>query len=159
MIVVTDMTGQPISIVSNPCGLYAAIQKIPDAFHKCLQDWGKLAGIIDLEPKFAPNHLGLLGTRGLIRVGSELKGMVMVGGIAPANWPPSAEAVEILATDWGLTTAQLEPYLREVFYLDPTRQSLVLTQTQRLANILAHIAAERAALMSKLDSIAKLIAS
>jgi hypothetical protein len=85
--------------------------------------------------------------------------MVMVGGIAPANWPPSAEAVEILATDWGLTTAQLEPYLREVFYLDPTRQSLVLTQTQRLANILAHIAAERAALMSKLDSIAKLIAS
>ena len=65
----------------------------------------------------------------------------------------------MLAADWGLTTAQLEPHLREVFYLNPTQQSLVLTQTQRLANIMAHIAAEHATLLGKLDSIAKLIAS
>jgi hypothetical protein len=159
MIVVTDMTGQPISAVSHPCGLYETIQKIPDAFQKCLHDWGRLAGIIDLEPKFVPNHIGLLGTRGLIRVGSELKGMVMIGGIAPENWPPSPEATDMIAAELGLTAAQLRPHLTEVFYLDLAQQSLILAQTQRLANILAHIAAEHATLMGKLDSIAKLIAS
>ena len=47
-----------------------------------------------LEPKFSLSEMGLLCARGLIRVGSELKGMVVIGGIAPDNWPPAAEQAD-----------------------------------------------------------------
>jgi hypothetical protein len=101
----------------------------------------------------------LLGTRGLVRVGSELKGMVFIGGIAPTDWPPAEAEVAAMAAEFSLQPVALKPHLDEVFYLDQTRQTLILSQVQRIANILAHIVAERMALMGKLDTIAKLVTS
>ncbi len=43
------------------------------------------------------SEMGLLCARGLIRAGAELKGMVVVGGIAPDNWPPDPEQIADLA--------------------------------------------------------------
>ena len=74
MLVVTDMEGNPIGEVSHPCGLFAAINTIPNAVQKCVESWRTLGAAIDLEPKFTPSHLGLLCARGFIRVGAELKG-------------------------------------------------------------------------------------
>ncbi len=48
----------------------------PTALQKCIESWLELAPAIELEPQFKHSHLGLLCTRGLIRVGSVLKGMV-----------------------------------------------------------------------------------
>ena len=156
MLVITDMQGKPITNFSNPCGLFEAIRQTPTAIQKCIDSWHSLAVMIDLEPKLTPSHLGLLCARGLIRVGSELKGMVIVGGIAPENWPPSAKEVQQMAAEFGIEPDTLEARLHEVFYLDETQRAKVLSTVQRIANIIAHIVSERNNFMQKLDAIAQL---
>ena len=157
MLVITDLTGQPITQVSNPCGLFKVIRQTPNALQKCTAGWGEMAQLLDLEPKLTRGHLGLSGARGLVRVGAELKGMVFIGGIAPADWPPGEVELMALAAEFGLQPEALRPHLNEVFYLDQAQQRLILSQVQPIANILAHIVAERAALLSKLETIAKLV--
>lgn len=109
-----------------------------------------------MEPQFIPSRLGLLGARGLIRIGVELKGMVIAGGIAPDGWPPPPDQVAAIAAVFDLPPEALTPHLHEVFHLSQARQTLVLSLLQRIADILAHSATERASLMEKLASIAEL---
>lgn len=150
MLVITDLDGRPITDISNPCGLFEAINQMPDALQKCIESWHNLAVIIDLEPKFMPSHLGLLCARGLIRVGSELKGMVVAGGIAPEAWPPEPEALRTIAGDFGVRPESLTAHLTEVYYLDAAEQAKILSVLQRIANIVAHIVNERHILLDKL---------
>jgi excisionase family DNA binding protein len=149
MMVVTDMAGNPIIQVSHPCGLFKILSRIPDAVQKCTKHWRVLAETINLEPQFYPSHLGLLGARGLIRVGSELKGMVVVGGIAPEVWPPTPSQIQAMATEFKVKPEGISPYLSEVFFLSQAEQTRLLSFTQRIANIVAHIATERQSLMSR----------
>lgn len=157
MLVVTDMNGNPVTEVSHPCGLFTAISQTPNAVQKCVDDWRSLAAAIDLQPKYTSSHLGLLCARGMIRVGTELKGMVFVGGIAPQQWPPSPEQIQNMAAEFGVQPEVLEPHLEEVYYLDNQDQTKVLSFVQRIANIVAHIATERNSFMNKFDAIAQLI--
>jgi excisionase family DNA binding protein len=152
MMVVTDMAGNPITQVSHPCGLFKALERIADAVQKCTEHWRTLAETINLEPQFHPSHLGLLGARGLIRVGSELKGMVVVGGIAPEAWPPTCFQIQAMATEFKVKPERISPYLSEVFFLNQAEQTRLLSFTQRIANIVAHIASERQSLRGKLAS-------
>jgi PTS system nitrogen regulatory IIA component len=157
MLVVTDMEGNPITEVSHPCGLFAAISQTPNAIQKCVEDWRSMAAAIDLQPKYTSSHLGLLCARGMIRVGTELKGMVFVGGIAPEKWPPSPEQLQKMAAEFSVQPKDLEAHLDEVYYLGNEEQVRVLSFVQRIANIVAHIASERSVFMNKLDAIAQLI--
>lgn len=156
MLVITDMAGNPVTEISHPCGLFRAVSHVPQARQKCRASWGKLATTMELEPKFTPCRLGLLCARGLIRVGPELKGMVVVGGIAPHDWPPAPATVEAMAAELGLPVSVLAEHLNEVFYLEAGEQSRVLSFVQRIANIVAHIANERHSFMGKLEAIAQL---
>jgi excisionase family DNA binding protein len=156
MLVITDMAGHPVTEVSHPCGLFTIISQAPQALQKCLASWAKLATMIELEPKFTPSHLGLLCARGLIRVGTELKGMVIVGGIAPSDWPPAPDEVEAMATELGVSLQTLADRLNEVFYLHEGERTRVLSFVQRIATIVAHIVNERHILMGKLEAIAQL---
>jgi excisionase family DNA binding protein len=156
MLAVTDMEGNPVTRISHPCGLFNAISDIPDALQKCIESWHSLATTIDLEPKLMPTHLGLLCARGLIRVGAELRGMVVMGCIAPAEWPPTPDEVQAMAAELETEAGRLIPHLTEAYYLDDTEQTRALSFVQRIANIVAHIATERSTLMGKLESIAKL---
>jgi excisionase family DNA binding protein len=156
MLVVTDMEGKPVTQVSHACGLFEAISQVPEALQKCLASWRNLAVTIELEPKFRSSHLGLLCARGLIRMGATLQGMVVVGGIAPDDWPPTSERVQALAAEFGVTPETLAGHLNEVFYLNKAEQARILSFTQRIANIIAHIVNERHILMGKLDAIAQL---
>lgn len=153
-IIITDMSGNPVTEISKPCGLFRVISQTPHALQKCIQGWADLGRTVDLEPRFTPNRMGLLGARGLVRIGTELKGMVIIGGIAPADWPPSPDRI---AARFDLPVETIAPHLNDVFYLDPAQQTLVLSQVQRIADILAHIVTERAALIGKLTTIADLI--
>jgi ABC-type taurine transport system substrate-binding protein len=92
----------------------------------------------------------------MIRVGTELKGMVFVGGIAPEKWPPSPEQVQKMAAGFGVQPEVLMSHLDEVYYLNADEQARVLSFVQRVANIVAHIATERNGFMNKLDAIAQL---
>lgn len=156
MLVTTDMAGNPVTEISHPCGLFKAISEKPDAVRKCIESWHTMANAIDMEPKWMVSHLGLLCARGLIRVGTELKGMVVMGCVAPDNWPPPPDKVAAMAAELGMKPEVLKTHIDEAFLLDTAEQARVLSFVQRIANIVAHVATERNTLMGKLESIARL---
>jgi len=156
MLVITYMNGVPITQPSRACGLFAAINKRPDAVQRCISSWHDLGQALTIEPAFHMSHLGLLCARGLIRVGTELQGMVVAGCVAPDEWPPSEEDVLQMAAEFGVAPTMLKPRLHEVFQLDEEEKRVVLSSVQRVANIVTHIVDERQELVGRLDTIADL---
>ena len=156
MVVVTDMDGDPLAEPSNQCGLFKVINEQPGAVRQCVAGWRELAHDLDLAPRFAPSHLGLLCARSYVRVGSELRGIILAGGIAPAQWPPPAPQIEQMAADFGVGAELIVKHLHEVFHLDNAGQQQVLAHLPRLARFLSEVANERQQLLSKLDAIAEL---
>ncbi len=157
MIVVTDMNGQPVTNVSKPCGPFQAIRQLPNALEKCIADWAHFGEILEIEPQLIRSHLGLLGTRGLIRVGHELKGMVIIGGIAPKQWPPSPEKLSAIADDFGVKADTFDAYINDVSFLAEDEIAMVLKMAQRFADILAHIITHHQQTDAKLATIATII--
>ena len=157
MMIATDMTGNPITRPSNACGLFTATQTSPKAHQRCLEHWVAMAGDPRLQPSFERSHLGLLCARGLIRVGVEIKGMLIVGGIAPENWPPSPEETAEIAGFLEVAPTLISGHAREVFYIDQNRQREMLPYVQRIADIFSLIASERHSLIQRFDKIAELV--
>ena len=156
MLVITDMQGVPITEPSRPCGLFETINKKPDAVQRCISSWHDLGQALTIEPAFHTSHLGLLCARGLIRVGTELQGMVVAGCIAPDEWPPSEEDLQRMAAEFGIAPTSLKPRLHEVFHLDEEQKKSVLSTVQKVADIVAHIVNERQELVGRLETIAGL---
>lgn len=156
MILITDLDGNPITEPSNPCGLFTAMETSAQAHKRCLQMWADLARVPSLQPTFTRSQLGLMCARGLIRVGLELKGMLVVGGIAPTDWPPSEAELQRIAKDLDIDPGLLQAHLNEVFAVEADEQKQILGTVQRIADIMAHIATERSALFAQLHSMASL---
>jgi len=156
MIVITDMDGNPITEISNPCGLFQAISGRPNAVQKCIQSWQSLAVALDLTPSFVPSHLGLLCGRGLIRVGTELKGMVIAGCVVPDQWPPTPTEIGEMATLFDVDAALLTDSINDVHELTAVQRQQTLDFLPRIANIVAHIINERKELLGRLEAIADL---
>jgi excisionase family DNA binding protein len=83
MMVVTDMTGRPLTGVANPCPWFVARADDPDTFAACIAEWKLLADELDFEPQFQTGPLGFDCARAHIRAGTSLVGMVLAGGLAP----------------------------------------------------------------------------
>lgn len=158
MMVITDMRGQPITQVSNQCGLYTAIIQDAEALSRCVAHWQQLAGAVPLEPRFMPSELGLLCARGFIRLGAELKGMVFVGGIAPDIWPPVPAEIAAIATRFGLDPQVVQAQIEAVHHLDKAGQARVLRFVQRIADVFSHMIEDRHVVHSRLQAIASLTA-
>lgn len=156
MILITDLDGTPITRPSNPCGLFTAMEKSPNAHRRCLQLWADLARKPSLQPTFTRSHLGLMCARGLIRVGLELKAMLVVGGIAPSDWPPSEAELLAIAEDLDVDPGLIRQELDDVFVVEPDEQQRILSTVQRIADIMAHIATERSALFAQLQEVTAL---
>jgi len=157
MLVVTDMQGVPITDVSNPCGLFNAVAQIPGGTAECVAGWQDLAGSSDLEPRFTGSHLGLMCARSFIRVGTELKAMVIAGGIAPGVWPPSDTELESMAQSFGADSADLATHVDEVYELDANARQRVLEALPRVAALISEITTEFRSLRGRLEAIAALI--
>jgi excisionase family DNA binding protein len=156
MMVTTDMQGQSATTIGNPCGFFLALTQDPNGLSQCVRSWQQLAASPAIEPKFYPNEMGLLCARGLIRVGSELKGIVIIGGIAPEIWPPSHDQIAGLAKIFGVSQAHVEANVNAVYHLDKMAQEKALRSVQRIADIFSHIAEDRNALSGRLQTIASL---
>ena len=156
MILATDLAGQPITQPSNPCGLFTAAEASPVARQRCVELWARIASEPSLAPRFVESHLGLLCARGLIRAGSEIKAMLVVGGIAPQHWPPDTQQIERIAASLELAPDLLRQHIDQVHRLDPAEQARVLPFVQRIADIFAHIAQERLEFSSRLQRIAEI---
>ena len=156
MVVVTDMEGNPVTTPSHACDLFQAINREPFAVRKCIQSWREMATTIDLEPRFTRSHLGLLCARALIRVGVELRGMVVGGCVAPDSWPPTRAELLSMAENLEVEPELIEPHLSNVYILNGENREAVLFHLQRMANIVTHIVNERKALVGRLEAIADL---
>ena len=156
MMVLTDLEGRPVTEVSHPSGLYRLVSTRANARSQCRQEWANLASQPSLQPILVQGHLGLLYARALVRVGAELKAMLVVGGFAPEQWPPDNAQVEQMAEQLGVDTPVLQRRIQDVFVLSPGEQQEVLDYIQRIADIIAHIITERNMLFAKLHHIAEL---
>ncbi len=114
MLVVTDMAAHPVTRVFNPCPRFVASGDDPDVVASCAAEWRALAEDVDLQARFSVGHLGFECARSFIRVGRELIGMVLVGGIAPAGDPAS-----------------------DLYQLDPVRRAMVLNALPTVAAALS----------------------
>ena len=143
-LVITDMQGRPVTKISNSCGLFDTLMGgNSESLQHCVRTWQQMAGDVALEPKFSLSEMGLLCARGLIRVGSELKGMVVIGGIAPENWPPAAEQAGQLSTLFGVRLETVTGHLEAVFRMDRSAQERALRFVQRIADVFAQMIQDR----------------
>ncbi len=156
MVILTDMEGQPLTAVANPCGMFEAVESVSGTLERCTNGWRDLAGEADLTPRFVPTHLGFLCARGFIRVGSELRGMVIVGGVAPEEWPPPPERIEAMAAELGMAVDDLSSHIDEVYHLDTDQRDSIVALIPRVGTLISHLANERGHLVTKLDAIASL---
>jgi len=81
MVVVTDMEGRALCDVSNPCGLQLAVGNHPRVERHQIEEHRKLCATSGLTTRLTPSYLGLLCARSFIRIGIELAGMVIAGGM------------------------------------------------------------------------------
>lgn len=142
MVLVTDMAGHPLAEVGNPCGLFAAAHRHPGVMQRCILGWREMADEPDMEPHWKPTPLGFLCARTLVRVGDQLKGMVLAGGIAPVAWPPGAAEVKRLAADLGVPADVVGEHIDDVYRLDSQEQERVLRLLPRLGAFLSRLAGD-----------------
>ena len=83
MMVATDMAGNPVSQVANPCPWFAERAEDADTLAACTAEWRAMADDLDFSPRFQQASLGFECARVFVRSGSELVGMVLAGGVAP----------------------------------------------------------------------------
>ncbi len=156
MVILADMEGEAITEVSNACGLFAAVHHLPGVMERCTAGWKTLASQLDLEPRWQPTHLGFLCARSLIRVGDELKGVVIAAGVAPDQWPPDADGIAAIAEETGAPVEAIAPHIGEVHHLNPQERKRALQLLPRIGMLLSHLASERGRLMGRLEAIAVL---
>ncbi len=159
MVLVTDLDGQPLIDPANPCGLFEFVHDTPSTNPLCAETWRELGTDPDRLPRFRPTPLGFECARGFIRVGPEVKGMVVMGGIAPSEWPPAADQVRAIASELGVPADRIADHIDEVFYLDRSHQAWVLEYLPRISSLFSRIARERSRLVDRLDTIASLAGS
>jgi excisionase family DNA binding protein len=142
MVIVTDIAGNPITNVSNPCGYFSAVSGEATALDRCIAEWNALGGQYDFEPRLRPSHLGFLCTRAFIRIGNELSGMVISGGIAPDEWPPSEDRIAEIAKESRVPLSIVEQNIEDVHRIGPEDQERLLAAIAVLARHLSNIASE-----------------
>ncbi len=156
MAVVTDMEGNSLSTVANPCGYFSAVFEGTYTADRCADSWRQLGEEIDLEPRFLPSHLGFLCARSFIRQGHRLVGMVIVGGVAPQTWPPSDADITAVAAETGVDEAAIRQHMNEVYWIDEPHQQWIVRNLSRMSDLLSQLAEGRGRLIAKLESIAAL---
>lgn len=87
MMLVTDMTGQPLTAVANPCQWFVEHPVDTEAMRFCTAEWRELADTHDLTPRFRLGNQGFECAQSFIRRGTELVGMVLAGGVSELGKP------------------------------------------------------------------------
>ena len=85
MVVITDLDGQAMTQVHNPCDRY--LRASAHEARECVEEWRVLARRSDVVPRFHAGPLGFECAAAFIRSGDRLVGLVIAGGIAPVDQP------------------------------------------------------------------------
>jgi excisionase family DNA binding protein len=149
MVVVTDMDGQPLTTVANPCGYYAAIANQPGAVEACLSQWRLFADEPHVSARWVRTHLGFLCARTFIWVDLRPVGMIVVGGVTPPIWPPPQEHVEAIADEVGVQHRVLLDAVDETWSVDVEHQRRVLRLLPQMGDLISHLASARSQLVNR----------
>jgi len=154
--IVTDLDGVPITRSSNPSPLFELLSENDQEHTICSQTWAELGQTPVMAPEFVSSAGGLLCARAFVRIGNELKAMVIIFSVAPESWPPAREVVDRLSELVEIPAGKLSGVLETAYSLSPEKKEQALVTIQRMANILSHVGNERAELLDRLASIAEL---
>lgn len=157
MAVVTDMDGNPLTPVVNPCGFYTAIAAQPAASELCITEWRSFAQRPQMAPRFTPSHLGFHCARTFAWAGYEPVGMLLIGGVTPADWPPSPAFISGLADAIGVADADIEAVVDQTFDIPHERQQWMLRTLPQVGDLVTQLLTAQRRLVSKLDAIADLL--
>lgn len=138
-LITADLNGQPVTQFSNPRAFLAMVLQCPQALAAHMHAWQSLANVPALEPAWHEGPDGLLCTRGLIRYGNALLGMVIALGIAPPAWPPDESRQRELAQLLGVPAEVFLATAHDVHYLNEAHRKRVLHAVQRLADAFSHM--------------------
>jgi excisionase family DNA binding protein len=155
-VVITDMDGRPLTAVANPCGLFSAVAADPAVLPRCIDTWRHYGSVPDLIPRFGPSEFGFLCARAFVRQESRLLGMVIAGGVAPDEWPPSPERAGRIANTLGVSESIVADHASEVYHLTHGEQARLLGLLPRVALLVSQIANEAGATAGTLSAIAGL---
>lgn len=156
MAVVTDMDGNPLTPVVNPCDFYSVIAEQPASAELCVTEWRSFAKRTEMTPRFTPSHLGFLCTRTFARVEHRPVGMLLIGGITPPEWPPPPVAVAQIADAIGVPAATIEAAIDGTYDVPPHRQRWMLSTLPQVGDLVSQLLVAQSRLTSKLDAIADL---
>jgi len=137
------MEGGAFGVVSNPCGLDVAIGNHPLVERHQIEEHRKLCATSGLTSHLMPSYLGLLCARSFIRIGTELAGMVIAGGIRPEEWPPPSEQMSRLTERLDLPFEDLAPHIDEVYHLDESSQQRIVDTLPKVADLMSSTASLR----------------
>jgi len=157
MVIITDIAGNPLTPVANPCGLFRAASDTPATLERCIEGWREFGSDPDLVPHFTTSHLGFLCARTFVREGSELTAMVIAGGIAPEEWPPGEEEIRRIAADLGIPWEDLAAHIGEVYRLDDAAKQRIIEILPKLGILISQLSTDTARIQQRLDSIAALV--
>jgi excisionase family DNA binding protein len=143
MVVITDMDGAPLTEVTNPCGLFRAVAAEASVMSRCVEMWRHYGAVPDLVPRFGPSDFGFLCARAFVRRGSELLGMVIAGGVAPAEWPPTPSQIASIAATFGVSSDTVAVHVEEVYRLTQEERVHVLAVLPRIGVLISQLASER----------------
>jgi len=68
MMVITDMAGEPVTEILNPCPWFSEHSEDPALLATCLADWRQLADDPDFETRFCTGPLEFECARAFIRI-------------------------------------------------------------------------------------------
>ena len=156
MAVVTDMSGQALTTVANPCGFFTSVYNSVYTPDRCSEGWRRLGEEIDLEPQFLPSHLGFLCARSFIRTGTTLAGMLIVGGVAPETWPLGDAEIAAVAAETGTPEGTIRQHINEVYWIDTAHQDWIVRNLSQFSDLISHLADGHGRLVQKLEAIAAL---
>jgi len=123
--------------VLNASDYFTALSENPAVVSTCIAEWRSHATDQDFQPTLQPSHFGFLCARAFIRSGFELVGMVIAGGIATAEWPPSPAKLNEVAASSGVVSAELALTVDSVPRLDDRAATSMLGALNVLARHLS----------------------
>jgi excisionase family DNA binding protein len=153
MAVITDMHGQPLTAVANPCGYYAAIANQPGAAEACLAEWRHFADEPHVAPRFVRTHLGFLCARTFVWVDLKPVGMIVVGGVTPPAWPPSREHLDGIAAEVGVRAEMLHDAVDQTWDVDVEQQRRILQLLPQMGDLISQLATARSQLAATTTTI------
>jgi excisionase family DNA binding protein len=147
MAVVTDMAGKPVTSVANPCGYFAAIAEQPGAVEACLAQWRRFVDDPNVAPRWVETHIGLLCARTFIWTDRTPVGMIVVGGVRPAVWPPQQDVLDSIAAEVAVPAGVLTEAIEEVWSLDLDERRRVLRLLPQVGDLVSQLTSARSRLL------------